>query len=220
MDNEFSWEVYQADKRRAYSGAPLPTASVHVTSEEGGSEFIDVPASVGRRLAGLKQRDQIAPNSRQELIDVLDACTKTVAWEQLVRLFDRRDYSEKECLQKLYQAGFDHKLAHAMVQRGVQCGLVSNERYADSYIHSRIAAGWGMARIDRELANRGIQSSSLSGWPYEYLDPEDELMRAQEAASRKTVHEPNRYAKLVRFLIGRGFSYGVAAEAARSVLAD
>lgn len=215
MKDGFAWEVYQADRRRARTGAPLPCASIHVTTQDGESEFIEVPAAVGRRLASQKQKGTAHVSCKDELLTLVASCNRAVAWEQLVKLFDRRDYAERECVRKLVHAGFDHALAHETVQRGVACGLVSNARYADAFVRSKVAAGWGMERIRRELSNRGVQVSDLSGWPYEYLDPDDELERARNVASKKTVREPNAYAKLVRFLMGRGFSYGVATQAAK-----
>lgn len=219
-EGTFSWEVYQAEGRRAYPGAPRPTASIHVTDADGNSEFIDIPASVGRRLASMKKQGQVSVNSKGALCQVLNQCTEVVAWEQLVKLFDRRDYSDAECVQKLRLAGFKRDAANAAVAKGVDCGLISNVRYADAFIRSKVNVGWGIKRIERELSKRGIQTSELVGWPYDYIDPDDEFERAMDVASRKTVRDPNKYAKLVRFLVGRGFSYDVAGRAARVRLTD
>lgn len=219
-EGDFSWVVYQAEGRRAYPGAPRPLASIHMTEEDGSSEFVDIPACVGRRLASMRDQGQTHVTSRETLRQTLDQCAKAVAWEQLVRLFDRRDYAEAECLQKLRLEGFERDVSQATVQRGVDCGLVSNARFADAFVRSKVNAGWGTRRIERELAKRGIKTSELAGWPYEYLDPDDEFERAMCVASRKTVREPNKYAKLVRFLVGRGFSYDVATRTASKRLSD
>ena len=63
-----------------------------------------------------------------------------------------------------------------------------------------------------------MDTERLPGWPYDYADPDDEFERAMGIASRKRVREPNAYAKLVRFLMGRGFSTDVSMRAAKQTL--
>jgi regulatory protein len=77
-----------------------------------------------------------------------------------------------------------------------------------------------MQRIERELEVRGIDVRDVPGWPYEYLDPEDELSRAKELAQTRRVSGPRAYEKLVRYLCTRGFTTSVASRAARQVLEE
>lgn len=219
MEGQISWEVYQADRKRAYNnGSKAPMASVHVFRDNGSSQFLEIPGPVGRKLAAIKKNDEAHPTTMQELQELIDNCTRHVAWTQLLNLLSRRDYTELESRQRLCSQGFSASVANDAVRGGVECGLVSNKRFAESYIRSKVSAGWGLERISRELRSRGIDVCDLDGWPYEYADPEQEYERAVQIASKKTVREPNRYAKLVRFLLGRGFSYGVSSDAAKLVL--
>lgn len=150
--------------------------------------------------------------------DRLGDVTERVAHEVVCRMLQRRDYSSQEVLNKLNEYGFPKEVATSTVERAVHGGLISNERFMDAFVRGKIAAGWGMERIERELCRRGVDVSQYSGWPYEYLDPEDELSRATDIAAHKRVREPNAFAKLVRFLMGRGFGYAVSVDAARKVL--
>ena len=77
-----------------------------------------------------------------------------------------------------------------------------------------------MGRIARELSRYGIDTKDVRGWPYEYLDPEDELERALRVAQRKRVHGARTFEKLVRYLCNTGYTTGVATRAARMTLDD
>lgn len=174
--------------------------------------------ALGRELARLKKQNEANPRTRQEVLALIDSVEAKVAWQQLVRMIESRDRTANDVAEKLKQQGFGAHVAHEVVQRAEDSGLISNKRFASAFVRSKISAGWGIQRIEQELKRRGVDVSSLEGWPYEYLDPDDERARATRIASKKVVKEPNRYAKMVRFLLGRGFSYGIATSVADDVV--
>ncbi|MDO4536815.1 MAG: regulatory protein RecX [Coriobacteriales bacterium] len=203
-----------------------PQGSVRLFSEDGVEEYVSVPASVARALArhareqGLKDpvQDYALPQPRVEILRLIDRATTGTAKERVLNLLEHRDYCQKELSERLVTEGFSRKLASMVVQRASEAGIVSDERFAQAFVRSKLAAGWGVSRIERSLSNKGIAAEELEGWPYDYFDPEDELQRALEVAERKTVREPNAFQKMVRFLMGRGFSYRVSKDAAQRVL--
>ncbi len=182
------------------------------------AEYINVPACVSRSLSRHKKAGDMERLTKDEFLGAIDRITTVCARQRISQLVSRRDYSQLETSRRLRDDGFSEEEVQAAVEHASSIGLVSNERFADAFIRGKVFAGWGMQRIERELASRGIEARELKGWPYEYLDPDDEFERAMQIAQRKTVREPNAYAKLARFLMNRGFTYSIASSVAKEVL--
>ncbi len=214
------WSVELPDRRQASLGGPKPRATLVLYPDTDHEERMSIPRQVGRILSSKQKSGEVHPQSRAELLYVLGQLSRSCASSRIERLLDRREYAESELRDKLRQDGYTPKTIDACLERASAAGLVSNARYADSFIRSKVYAGWGMARIERELSNRGIDASQVEGWPYEYLDPDDEVSRAVDLAMTRRVSGARPYEKLVRFLCGRGFALGVAMRAARQVLGD
>ncbi len=214
------WEVELPLRRQASFNTKKPRATLVIHTEGAGEERRQLPLAVGKLLASKKKADELHPGSRAELLYMVGELAKSCASARVERLVNRRDYSSTEIRQKLQMDGYAPSVVDACVERACEIGLVSDRRYADVFIRSKIAAGWGMARIERELSRRGIDVQEVAGWPYEYLDPEDEFLRALEVAGRKSVRGDRAHQKLVRFLCSRGFSLGVAIRAAHEALSS
>jgi regulatory protein len=135
-----------------------------------------------------------------------------------LNLLQKRDYATSELVSKLRNYGFDAKDCSIVVDDLVQKGLVNDTRFAEVFARTKARAGWGLGRIEYELGRRGVDTSAIADWPHAYIDPELEFERAVSVAERKHVRPPNEYAKLVRFLMGRGFAQCIAMNAARTVL--
>lgn len=187
-------------------------------SDEAGEEQRCVPPSVARMLLRSYCDDDTRPRSRCEALQIVVRVSSHMARQRIAQLEQRRDHSCHEVRSRLTQEGFGQPQIEEALQAAVACGLVSDERFAQSFIRSKMRSGWGMQRIEHELSLRGVDAHDVAGWPYEYADPQDEYARALDVASRKRVSEPHAYAKLARFLVGRGFSYDVSARAAKQAL--
>ena len=85
--------------------------------------------------------------------------------------------------------------------------LLSDARFAEAYVHSREARGFGPLRIRAELKERGVDVALIE----EYLDQEREVVEARARAQHRkkfgnrTPGSYNERAKQARFLLGRGF---------------
>lgn len=216
--SQVSWDVELPDKRHYSLGGRKPRGKLVVDSEAGGHEVISLPASLARKLNSKQVRSKLDPSSRAELMYEVGQLSRQVARNRVIGLANRRDYSSQEVRMKLQEDGFSSQVTHDTVEWATKAGLVSDARFADAFIRTKVYAGWGLSRIQRELARRGVNVEDVPGWPYEYLDPEDESQRAYEAAQRKTVTGANQFQKMVRFLVGRGFSMSVSIDAAHRVL--
>ena len=78
-----------------------------------------------------------------------------------MRLLTRREHSSQELKQKLVYKGYAPALIDKLIQDLRQEGLLSDERFAESYIRSRVSRGYGPARIRQELRQRGTNEEII-----------------------------------------------------------
>jgi len=71
----------------------------------------------------------------------------------------RREYGQQELIDKLSGKGFDRDIAGQAVRVLTGEGLQSDQRFAESFVQSRINQGKGPVRIRQDLSQRGIHSS-------------------------------------------------------------
>ena len=123
-------------------------------------------------------------------------------------LLARREHSEHELRQKLKSREFDCDAIDAALQSLQQDGLLSDERFTESYVNHRFNAGVGPLKIRFELRQKGVAESLADEFLESFSGHWDDLMRQQRI--RKYGEDiPADYAermKQARFLQNRGFS--------------
>ena len=96
----------------------------------------------------------------------------------------------------------------AAVDRLLQDGLLSDQRYAESYINMRMGKGYGPLRIALELKERGVAESDYGH--YLYAADKDWHAVLKAAYDKKYAGEPyadyQEKAKRIRYLQYRGFA--------------
>ena len=198
-----------------------PKASVRMQAAEEPPSYVCVPVSVARHLEQKRKSHELEnPIEESRFMSALQTATEQTAVQVVYKLLTKRDYSVLEVRSRLLADGFSEDVTQKTIQRFVDGGLLSNQRFAEAFIRRKMAAGQGIERIKYELGLRGVDVGDLKGWPSAYADPETERERALTIASRKTVRDPNAYAKTVRFLSGRGFSLSISKSVAREVVLD
>ena len=217
----FSWEVElpQRGARASLGGRP-PRARLRLSSREHGEEAISLPVAVGRRLEALGSEGAAAPSCRAELLHLLGELSRSCAHARMEELVGRRDYSRSELAERLARDGYRDEVAHEIVDRACEVGIVDDARYGAAFARSKALNGWGRLKVERELARRGVDAAAIPGWPDEFFSADEERERALSLASRRRVTGKNDYQKLVRFLCARGFSMGLSASVAREVLSS
>ena len=220
-----SWEAFPADRRSSGIGGSKPMGMVCAyvrddNSDERTRKIIDVPSDVAKRLASLRKgQPEDSVTRYDELKELVLQTKRQVAKERILRLVNRRDYSRFELEERLSRDGFERDVCVGVLDELADCGIVSDARFAEIYVRSKMSAGWGAERIVRELEKRGIDVNDLDGWPYEFFDPADEFGRAVAVAQKKcSGSRILSYQQVVRFLMGRGFSCNVACGAAKEVV--
>ncbi len=123
-----------------------------------------------------------------------------------VRLLATREHSRHELENKLGRR-FDRDAVEAVLDELVERGLVSDERFTEHYVASRMRKGFGPLRIRAELRERGIDEHLIEAW----LDLGDDTWREclrEVARGRFGDERPDdrrAQAKQARFLQYRGF---------------
>lgn len=128
-------------------------------------------------------------------------------WNAALNLLARREYSQAELRKKLQQKfPDDDSTIETALERLIDMGLQSDERFAEAFLRTQIARGRGPIRIRHEARQKGIAEQIN-----DLLEASDEdwYALAREAAERKLgrddVSDPKVKARIARFLAYRGF---------------
>jgi len=150
----------------------------------------------GRRRLGGRRAPAAEPGS------ALAARTRALG------LLGRRDYARAALKQRLTEDGFEPGATEAALSALERERLLSDARYAEAAVASRIARGHGPLRIALELRRQGL----ASGLVKEALAAHDTEWPALAAALRRrrfgpapAGDAPGR-AREARFLLARGFT--------------
>ncbi|NKB47680.1 MAG: RecX family transcriptional regulator [Legionellales bacterium] len=111
--------------------------------------------------------------------------------------------------QKLQQRGFADNVIENVLQELVTQGWQSDERWAQSLIHSRMQRGYGPLRICAELKQHGLDAQQIT----QYLaahESDDWYALCQQVQRKRFKHWPQdalALSKQQRFLQYRGFNH-------------
>jgi regulatory protein len=140
--------------------------------------------------------------------------TEQEAFLQLATLCAQAEHCEKEMRDKLKRWGVDDAAQDRIIQRLISERYIDDERYAQAFVKDKIRYNkWGrrkvqqalwLKHIDPEIQQRVLDEIDDS----EYLDVLRPLLRQK----RNTVKAQSDYElnqKLVRFALGRGFTFDI-----------
>lgn len=132
--------------------------------------------------------------------------TPTAVRRVAMDLLARREHSVLELQRKLRQRGAEPELIESELQKLQDEGLLSEQRYLESYIRSRGLSGRGPVRIREELARRGLNRQDIDSALEEAdVDWQEQM---QDLWQRKFGEKPvdqKAWAKQARFLVYRGY---------------
>ncbi len=131
-----------------------------------------------------------------------------------MNLLAQREFSRKELFRKLGHLSQDNELIEEVLNR-LECDrLLSDDRFVEGFIRSRIQKGHGPMRISQDLRQKGVDSEAIS-LALEAADA-DWYELAENARIKKfgetAPSEPKEKARQIRFLQYRGFPAGVVME--------
>lgn len=140
--------------------------------------------------------------------------TEQEAFLQLAALCAQAEHCEQEMRDKLKRWGFDESVQNRIIERLIRERYIDNERYARAFVKDKIRYNkWGrrkvqqalwLKRIDKDIQQRVLDEIDDN----EYLS----VLRPLLKQKRKTVKAESDYElnrKLVRFALGRGFTFDI-----------
>ncbi|WP_330925987.1 regulatory protein RecX [Candidatus Sororendozoicomonas aggregata] len=126
-------------------------------------------------------------------------------------MLTRREHSRTELYQKLARIINAPDVIDGVLNRLEKAGLVSDERFTESFIRLHLGRGHGPARIRQGLKQKGIDEAVILR-ALEEANP-DWFELAQSARIKKfgeaSPNDPKEKARQIRFLQYRGFSLQV-----------
>lgn len=137
--------------------------------------------------------------------------------EQAMRWLARREYGVRELERRLTGRGYPASEIAEALEALTSQGLVSDRRFAESLLRSRVERGYGPVRIAHELRAKGVADTLID----ELLEAEaGEWTERLQALWRKrfgrTPGDYREWARQARGLQNRGFT----AEQVRRVIPD
>ncbi|MDN7131021.1 regulatory protein RecX [Halomonas sp. MC140] len=137
-----------------------------------------------------------------------DATPRVIA----IGLLARREYSRAELAQRLAKKSFEPAAIDECLDTLIEQGFQSDERFAASFVRSRILRGQGVIRIKGELRQRGVDQETLNAAFESVVANEqvDWFELARETLARRFTsagETPKERAKRERFLASRGFDF-------------
>jgi regulatory protein len=129
----------------------------------------------------------------------------------LRRQCSRREYCTKDVLAKAEKAlEGNREEAQKILQTLIEEKYVDDLRYAEAYARDKSSiAGWGEVKIRYMLSSKGIDREVISK-ALEEIDEkkaDDRLYKLLENKYRTLKDDPQWKMKLLRFALGRGYSY-------------
>ncbi len=122
-------------------------------------------------------------------------------------LLARREHSRRELQNKLRRHAETEQQLQALLDSLEQQGLQCDQRFAESFVRSRVNRGQGLIRIQQDLRQRGV-SSELASMALE-AEAADWYQLAAKVRLKRfagvATDDRKEYARQVRFLAYRGF---------------
>ena len=135
----------------------------------------------------------------------------TSAYNTAVRLLSRREHSCLELGRKLKTRGVNQDIIDETIASLKGEGLISDERFTESYVRVRINKGFGPLRIRSELGELGINDDMIA----QYMDHDEEFWFELAVTARNKrfgegkPEDVKAWNKRARFLQQRGFNTGM-----------
>lgn len=128
-------------------------------------------------------------------------------------LLGRREYSQHELINRLRKKWPQAEGIRTLVEQLARENLVSDERFAESFVRSRVRRSQGPVKIRAQLRGRGVSdeiiAQVLESNSAEWFDLALEWLRRQHPGDLSFEEKPKYY----RRLLSRGFTHSQAMDA-------
>ena len=140
--------------------------------------------------------------------------TEQEAYLQLATLCAQAEHCEQEMRDKMKRWEIDETVQNRIIDRLVKERYIDNERYARAFVKDKIRYNkWGRRKVQQALWMKRIDNDIQQRVLYEIDDKEYlDVLRPLLKQKRKSTKAANDYElnqKLVRFALGRGFTFDI-----------
>ena len=126
---------------------------------------------------------------------------------KIMDFLSRREHSSREILNKMSNRVESKEMLLDSIKELIEDGLLSDERFAESYFQSRKNRGYGPLRIRNELKQRGIGDQLFFSLSNEVNWSKYALEALRKKINGDLPTETKDVLKLKRFLNYRGFDF-------------
>ena len=126
---------------------------------------------------------------------------------KIMDFLSRREHSSKEIYQKMSRKVESKEMLLESIKELERDGLLSDERFAESYFQSRKRRGFGPLRIKSELIQRGVKEKLFYSLEKEIDWSSNALDALKKKLNGKVPQETKEILKLKNFLNYRGFEF-------------
>lgn len=140
--------------------------------------------------------------------------TEQEAYLQLAAICAQAEHCEQEMHDKMKRWELDETVQNRIIERLVKERYIDNERYARAFVKDKIRYNkWGRRKVQQGLWMKRIDASIQQQVldeidEKEYLDVLRPLLK-QKRKSTKASSDYELNQKLVRFALGRGFTFDI-----------
>ena len=140
--------------------------------------------------------------------------TEQEAYLQLAALCAQAEHCQQEMRDKMRRWELDEMVQNRIIARLVKERYIDDERYARAFVKDKIRYNkWGRRKVQQALWQKHIDSDIQQRVldeidEKEYLDVLRPLLK-QKRKSIKAASDYEQNQKLVRFALGRGFSFDI-----------
>lgn len=124
-----------------------------------------------------------------------------------VRLLSRREYARHELAQRLARKGYGRETVESVLARLEELDYLSDARFAEQFVRSRVDRGSGPMKIRAELMKRGVDDadieSALAAADCDFTELAVRVRQRRFGEARPGDLEEK--ARQARFLAQRGF---------------
>ena len=140
--------------------------------------------------------------------------TEQEAYLQLAALCAQAEHCQQEMRDKMRRWELDETVQERVLQRLIKERYVDDERYARAFVKDKIRYNkWGRRKVQQALWQKRIDTDIQQRMLDEIDDKEYlDVLRPLLKQKRKSVKAANDYElnqKLVRFALGRGFTFDI-----------
>ena len=124
-----------------------------------------------------------------------------------MRFLARREYSRQELVRKLLARSYSHDQVYAVLDSLQHRGFLSDTRFADLLVRSRIGGGYGPFKIKFELREKGVAETiietTLSAFSVDWVALAKKAKEKRFGSQIPT--DLNELSRQIRYLRNRGF---------------